>query len=53
MKFARRTVVQLVIAAVLASLLLGVGPGAPAARLGAAINYKYHLLLPNIANDGP
>jgi hypothetical protein len=52
-KFARRTTLQLVLGALVALVLLAVGPGAPAARLGAAINYKYHLLLPNIANDGP
>ncbi len=52
MKFARRTVLQITLGAAFAGLLLAVGPTAPAAKLGAAINYKYQLLLPDVTSDG-
>ena len=53
MKFARRTTLQVILGTVFAAFLLTVGPTAPAAKLGAAINYKFHLLLPDITSTGP
>lgn len=53
MKFARRTALQVILGTTFAAFLLVVGPTAPAAKLSAAINYKYHLLLPDITSGGP
>jgi hypothetical protein len=51
MRFAGRNAVQLLLGALVAAVLLSVGPTAPAARLGAAINYTYRMVIPGIASD--
>jgi hypothetical protein len=51
-KFDRKSIAQLGLAALVAWLLVAAGPFTPAQRLSAAVNYKYHQIVANLASDG-